>query len=285
MCAINIRFFTIPGEVLKACCNLMFGISVGLWLSGCATPSEQFAAVADEKGFYPISVATASFEHQIYFNRLAKHKFDQEILHVYLDGDGTPWVQRRWIAKDPTSRNPLILDLMALDQQPAILLGRPCYHGYSVSPQCHYKFWTSHRYSQQVVDSMAAALKTLLKEYGFSHVSLIGFSGGGALALLIAPEIPEVKTVVTIAANLNVDAWSRHHGYKPLQESLNPSNQAVSSNVKQIHIVGANDKVVPPFVVESYMDKQNVKSTYLIYDNYDHFCCWSEKWDEILHLF
>lgn len=263
----------------------MLVVAVCLCISGCATPSEQFAAVAEEKGFFPVSVDTASFEHQIYFNQKVIDRPDRDILHVYLDGDGTPWEQKRWIAEDPTSRNPLILELMALDRQPAMFLGRPCYHGYSFSPQCHFKFWTSHRYSRQVVDSMTAALKILLTKYGFSQVSLIGFSGGGALALLIAPEIPEVKTVITVAANLNVDAWSRHHGYKPMQESLNPASQEISPHVRQIHIVGAKDEVVPPFIVESYLEMQNVKSTYMILDDYDHFCCWTEKWREILRLF
>lgn len=285
MCAIKIRFMTVPVGGVKACCNSVLIIAVCLGLSGCATPSEYFASVADEMGFSPVSVDTNSFKHQVYINRRTKKGFDNHSLHVYLDGDGTPWERRRWISKDPTSRNPLILELMAIDQQPSIFLGRPCYHGYSTTPQCHYRFWTSHRYSQQVVDSMAAALKILIKDYGVGQVSLIGYSGGGALALLIAQKVPEVRTVVTLAANLNVDAWSLHHGYKPMQESLNPADRALSPKVKQIHIVGAKDNVVPPSVVESYMEKQNIQSTYLIYDNFDHDCCWSEKWDEILHLF
>lgn len=280
-----IRIFTILVKIRKVFCNTLFIIAGCFWLTGCATPSEHFSTVADEMGFYPLIVNTNLFVHQIYINHIAKKGLNKDTLHVYLDGDGTPWKHKRWIAQDPTSRNPMILELMAIDKQPAMLLGRPCYHGYSETPQCHYRFWTSHRYSQQVVDSMATALKILLKDHGYSRIALIGFSGGGALAVLIASEVPEVKTVVTLAANLDVDVWSRYHGYKPLQDSLNPADQALSLKVKQIHIVGAEDKIVPPSVVESYLEKQNGFSTYMIYDNHDHFCCWSEQWEEILGLF
>ena len=252
---------------------------------GCATPSEHFSAVANEYGFHPLTIETNSFEHQIYTNTEAKKGLNKDTLHVYLDGDGTPWEHSRWIARDPTSRNPIILQLMEIDQQPAIFLGRPCYHGFSTAPQCHYRFWTSHRYSRQVVDSMAMALNIWQQKHGYSKVSLIGFSGGGALALLIAPNIPGLETVVTLAANLDVAAWSRYHGYRLLQDSLNPADQLLISNPKQIHIAGPKDKIVPPMVIKSYLEKQKGLSTYLVYDNHDHYCCWSDQWAEILKLF
>ena len=36
-------------------------------------------------------------------------------LHVYIEGDGTPYVARHDFAADPTPRNPLMLRLMTLD--------------------------------------------------------------------------------------------------------------------------------------------------------------------------
>ena len=256
-----------------------------LWLAGCATPSENFSAIADEFGFYSLSAKTNLFEHQIYINPEANNGLNKDVLHVYLDGDGTPWEHSRWVARDPTSRNPMILELMKIDKQPAILLGRPCYHGFNKAPQCDYRYWTSHRYSLEVVDSMATALNIWLQEHAYSKLSLIGFSGGGTLALLIAPKITSVETIVTLAANLDVAEWSRYHGYGPLQNSLNPADQLMIADIQQIHIAGADDKVVPPIIIESYLEKQKKSSIYIVYENFDHDCCWVDQWAEILKFF
>jgi hypothetical protein len=34
-------------------------------------------------------------------------------LHVYIEHDGTPWLQGVHVAADPTPRRPLVLELMA----------------------------------------------------------------------------------------------------------------------------------------------------------------------------
>src|SRR6266545_4164343 len=86
-------------------------------LGGCAGPSERFAARVEGEGF----------AHVVY--RPAGLRPDGgRVLHIYLDGDGTPWERGR-PAPDPTPRAPLVLRLMALDPAPRVYLGRPCYHG------------------------------------------------------------------------------------------------------------------------------------------------------------
>lgn len=255
-----------------------------LGLTACATPAERFTDVAEDYGFYRFTVNSGTFGHQFYLNNGSNLNLNEEVLHVYLDGDGSPWMQRRWINEDPTSKNPMILDLMRQDRATSILLGRPCYHGFSKSPGCHFKYWTSHRYSNEVVISMAQALKNWLEKNSFKRIVLIGFSGGGTLAVLIAPHIANVQTVVTLAANLDVDAWSRHHGYSPLTESLNPAEFSLTADLRQIHIAGLNDRIVPAEIIKSYTAKQ-ANATYLAYAGYDHHCCWAKAWQSILSKF
>lgn len=76
-----------------------------------------------------------SFEHVTYWNEaslnLQADNARHNILHVYLAGDGIPWHGGRPTA-DPTASEPLTLDLIALDKSPAVLLGRPCFHGHSI---------------------------------------------------------------------------------------------------------------------------------------------------------
>lgn len=245
-----------------------------LILTGCATPAQHFETVAMDYGFIAKTVAGQAFKHQVYANH-QNLQTSQERLHVYLDGDGTP---RK---SDPTSNNPLILSLMAQDQTPSILLGRPCYHSLNTSPTCSERLWTSQRYSKAIVDSMAAALNNWLKTYPAKKVILIGYSGGGTLAVLIANQIPTVQTVLTVAANLDVDGWSQAHGYPPLSESLNPITQKkLSSHIRQIHLAGADDDVVAASIVKSYSDQQNAQ--YHLFPDFDHQCCWEEVWQKIL---
>jgi pimeloyl-ACP methyl ester carboxylesterase len=205
-------------------------------------------------------------------------------LHVYLDGDGTPWEHKRRIADDPTSRQALILDLLRLDPAPAIMLGRPCYHGFSAAPECDNKFWTAQRYSRAVVDSMAEALRLWLREHRYRKLVFIGYSGGGVLAVLLAPYFENTAAVLTAAANLDVEAWSRYHGYNPLTESLNPATQPpLDKRIRQMHVAGKKDPIVPLAVVQSYADRQ-ADTKVQVYDDYDHVCCWKEAWPAILAL-
>ncbi len=251
-------------------------------LYGCATPSQRFSNMALEYGFSS-AIESSTFQHRLYLNQAVYGSADKKVLHVYLDGDGTPWRQQRWVAKDPTARNPLILELMALDKHPAILLGRPCYYGLNLAQTCHYKFWTSHRYSEVVRDSLVKALKQWLFKHPYQQVVLIGYSGGGTLAALMAPYITQTVKLITVAANLDVAAWSHYHGYQGLQDSLNPIEQPVLKPViTQLHLAGEEDETVPPEVVKAYSDKQ--KQTDLkVLNGFDHTCCWSKIWSKIIN--
>ncbi|MDO9240183.1 MAG: hypothetical protein Q7U30_09215, partial [Methylicorpusculum sp.] len=178
--------------------------------------------------------------------------------------------------------NPLILQLMAMDNAPSILLGRPCYYGLNQSQNCSPYFWTSHRYAQPLVDSLVEVLHNWLKGKRVQRLVLIGFSGGGALAALMASNIPTVKTLITLSANLDTAAWTKHHGYSELSQSLNPAQQArLPDTISQIHFAAEKDTNVPPAIVRSYADRQP-SARFRSIKNYDHTCCWTDQWPELL---
>ncbi|MEQ1638508.1 MAG: hypothetical protein ABL903_17700 [Methylococcales bacterium] len=256
-----------------------------LQITACTSPAKYFADVADSYGFYGFSINSGQFEHQFYVNQAAsQQQLVNQTLHVYLDGDGTPWQRQHWIADDPTSRNPLILALMQQDKNPALFLGRPCYHGFNQAASCNPKYWTSHRYSAAVVRSMVGALKKALIKYPFKRLVLIGYSGGGTLAALMTPYFPEVKILVTVAANLDVAAWGDHHGYNTLTDSLNPAALPLLTQIPQLHLAGLEDTAVPARIIEAYAQQQ-VNARYLSFAHFDHFCCWVDEWPKILLLF
>ena len=105
---------------------------------------------------------------------------------------------------------------MAKDKSPSIYLGRPCYFGLATSPNCTPAVWTHDRYSEKVVASMQAALEKYLQLHPYKHLMFVGYSGGGVLAMLLAARVPNTEKLVTIAANLDTDAWTQYHNYSSL---------------------------------------------------------------------
>ena len=264
-------------------------------LAGCATPTSRLRDFAAERGFERRAVKAGGFELTVFENAAfgdahapaaaspaASSSAASSTLHVYLEGDGTPWVYRVIVTPDPTPRRPLMLGLMSLDDAPSIYVGRPCYNGTSGASGCDDTLWTSARYSATVVDSMAKAIRVIARRGGYSALRLFGHSGGGTLALLLAPRLEGVLDVVTVAGNLDIEAWTRHHGYSPLRDSLNPASEpALAPDVGQWHLLGGGDRVVPPTLVRPFIARAD-GSTGVLFPSFSHGCCWSRVWPGVL---
>src|SRR5215831_6277141 len=186
------------------CGSVVLTISLGLTLlGGCAGPTERFANQASALGFDASRVEGEGFAH-IVFRPATPRPNGGRVLHVYLDGDGTPW-EHGGPAADPTPRDSLVLHLMVLDPAPCVYLGRACYHGLAADPRCTRALWTDARYSEVVVPSMAAAARRLLSATGHVEIIWLGYSGGGTLAMLLASRLPETVGVITVAA---ISTWT-----------------------------------------------------------------------------
>lgn len=250
-----------------------------LSFAGCATPTSRLRALAETEGFDRSAVRADGFLHTVFANAIAPV---DGVLHVYLEGDGTPWRHRTIIMPDPTPRRPLMLGLMALDDSASVYVGRPCYNGTYAEPGCDNRLWTSDRYSERVVASMAAVVRGRAARLGARHVRLFGHSGGAALALLIAERVPAVDAVVTVAGNLDTDAWTTHHGYSPLHGSLNPARRPpLPHAVRQWHLLGGADAVIPPMLVTRYLQGRP-DAVAMSLSGYGHGCCWRAVWPDVL---
>jgi dienelactone hydrolase len=252
---------------------------VVLTLAACATPAERIRSRAAELGYTPIRLAGAGFTHAAFF---AGDPRGSSTLHVYIEHDGTPWRDTTQVANDPTPRAPVALELMARDTGPRLYLGRPCYFEPEDAPRCTPMMWTHRRYSPEVVDSMVAALRRFLASQPYERVVLIGYSGGGTLAWLIAGKLTETVEVVTIIANLDTDAWTTLHGFSPLAGSLNPALQPdLPPSIRQLHYAGCRDENVPPSVLKSFA-RHHPQARITMIPDFDHRCCWIDRWPELL---
>jgi dienelactone hydrolase len=250
-----------------------------LLLQGCAPPAQRADAMAAGHGWTRTLVRGTDFRHVVYANGISD---PARPLHVYLEGDGSPYVDPWTPAPDPTPRRPVMLPLMALDASPSVYVGRPCYFGLARDPPCTPNDWTLGRFSERVVESLAQAIEQLRRERGGGQVEIYGHSGGGALAVLLAARLPGVLRVVTLAGNLDPDAWAKHHGYSLLTGSLNPSRRgALPASVVQLHIAGAEDATVPPWMVDR-ASRQLGAATIEVLPNVTHSCCWRERWGALM---
>ncbi|MFC1373950.1 MAG: alpha/beta hydrolase [gamma proteobacterium symbiont of Ctena orbiculata] len=245
----------------------------------CSTPSQRFERMAQEQGFQKTEIMGSDFLHVVFDNgKLGT----ASTLHVYLGGDGTPWIGGFIKASDPTPRKPIALKLMAMDKSPSLFLGRPCYHGYANQHPCMPDYWTSARYSEEVIDSMSRVLRKLMSDYGHENLHLLGFSGGGSLAMLMAERLPETRSIVTVAGNLDIESWADLHGYDPLEGSRNPKLlSTLPTMIRQYHLAGGKDGNVPPSIIRDALINQP-DSQMILLEDFTHGCCWEEIWNEVL---
>lgn len=247
-------------------------------LSACTTTSEQLIKLGD----YQRSVITGKgFDHVVYLKEGEKAS---DTLHIYIEGDGSPFVnQGRMVAADPTSSNPLMLELMLNDDTRSAYIGRPCYDGMASENGCDPRFWTHARYSDEVVKSMVAVVEKLARQLNSKNIVLLGHSGGGTLVVLMAPHIADTKGVVTLAGNLDIESWANEHDYTPLDGSINPVAQDVlPESIVQHHYLGSDDRIIKQQDVRAFVQRQLTASFFQI-DGIDHSCCWNKYWFNILN--
>ena len=202
--------------------------------------------------------------------------------HIYIEGDGRPWKRGRLQNTNPTSRQKLALSLMLIDAQDSVYLERPCY-GFNKAPPspCRPHWWTSARYSQEVVTALDSALDKIQQQYGKKPLVLIGHSGGGTLAMLVAQMREDIAGIVTVAGNIDPDAWTEHHGYLPLQDSLNPSQQSpLPPSIFRWHHAGSKDLNIP-LAITQLATKEDAYAE-IFETNSDHNCCWLKQWPAVL---
>jgi len=249
-------------------------------LAGCVGGPGKVADLAREAHFEEVVVRGTTFRHRL-FRRQSPGGSGS--LHIYIEGDGRPFIAHTLVTADPTPRDPLMLHLMALDPGPSVYLGRPCYFGLAHDTGCNSAYWTSKRFSPEVVDSLAAVLRSEAARAHASRIEIYGHSGGGTLAVLLAARITDVTRVVAIAPTLDIAAWCALHGYTPLLGSLNPAELRLPAHGLQVlYLVGSADTNTPPAFVEAAAARMGTRDNVRVIPGYTHNCCWQQLWRGIL---
>ena len=203
-----------------------------------------------------------------------------EHLAIYIEGDGLAWIGASRISPDPTPIDPLALRLALVHPgSAAAYLGRPCQ--YVADGRCKAAYWSGARFAPDVVSATGSAVELLKARFGATRLTLVGYSGGAAVAMLVAARRTDVARVVTVAGNLDHQAWTSFHRMDPLTGSLNPADAPASFT--QWHFVGQDDTVIPPRLVQAYAQryKGRARPTVRVVPGFDHHCCWAANWPRL----
>jgi pimeloyl-ACP methyl ester carboxylesterase len=265
---------------------LWTGLIAALW--GCASigPSgDRYDAadrVAAAGGLTKVHIQTRDFALTAY-GRISRPGAD---ITVYIEGDGSAWLSPTLLSGDPTPARPFVLQMAALDPAGNVAyLARPGQYASGSSPGCDPLYWSDKRFSPEVVEAMNEAIDRLRGASGSRKVDLVGYSGGAAVAVLVASRRSDVASLRTVAGNLDTEAVNRHHGVSPLAGSLNPADRAKElAALPQRHFAGAKDTVVPAFIVRSFLEQAGDPDgrRLVILEGVSHSRGWLERWRELL---
>ncbi|MEX2517450.1 MAG: alpha/beta hydrolase [Gammaproteobacteria bacterium] len=234
-----------------------------------------------QQGFSSQMIESWGYRMQVFHRGLSRLSPDADPVDpvVYIEGDGRAYVSRHRVSADPTPRNPVAFRLAAVDPSPAVIyIARPCQ--FVVTARCQPRDWTSHRYSTEIVAAMSGVLDQLHSDYAIRGYALVGYSGGGVIAALLAQQRADIDSLTTVAANLDHEAWTSHFGDTPLSGSLNPIDRAEAlADLPQIHLAGRRDTTVPAFVIERFVQALPVSAPaeYYLLENKSH-TNWPDSW-------
>lgn len=247
-----------------------------LLLSACATPPLQRLALQ-----LPIDAQLHILDTQPFplLAAMLHAPSNVPVLRIYIEGDGHAWISPRQPSMDPSPRGSWFAQLALEDPQPSVWLARPCQ--YVRAERCQVGDWTHARFSAEALASLDQALDLLKREHGSERLELIGYSGGAALALLLAAQRDDVQAVQSLAGNLSPRLWVQQQKLSPLHGSLDPLDQRERlKNLPQRHMAGTFDRTVPANLAEQWRqhldDSPCIQIEHIL--GLDHSNGWPSAW-------
>lgn len=265
------------GRILLLCLALLLGGCAGL--PSVAERTARADALAQVAGWRRAVLPVAPLELVVY---LPARQTQSSTLSVYIEGDGLAWISARRPSLNPTPTTPLALQLaLAQPSGSAAYLARPCQYVEGSSVACQQRYWTDARFAEEVVAASNAAVDLLKQQFAATQIQLVGYSGGAAVAVLLAARRTDVIGLITVAGNLDHQAWSRQHRLSPLSDSLNPLEARHRLQaVEQLHLAGGRDENTFPALSEHFVVGLPAARRKVL-AGFDHQCCWVRDWPSL----
>lgn len=213
------------------------------------------------------------------------------IANIYIEGDGINGKYASGKRADFTPVNPVALHLASKDNaENLIYLARPCqFTGRIAYPhKCENMEWQEERFSQDVINTYNNALDEIRNRYNIRGFHITGYSGGAAIATILAAQRKDILSLRTVAGIMDNQAYTAMNNNFPLSSNaLNPVNYASDLvKIPQYHFTGGQDHLVHASILNSYL--QALPPTHcvqtLLVQEAEHEAGWVDKWPEILKL-
>ena len=273
----------------KLLCKTHIALILLLLLSSaCAqTSPEIWANMAENASTHNFQAKTFNVKPFLLSGLLKNTPGKNTDLVVYIEGDGAALTSARKIAYDPSPSQAQGYELAILDPAPRVLyLARIGQFQPNQTGPLYQKYWAEERFSLDAIEAANEAINQAKVQTASTSIHLIGFSGGGGIATILAERRDDVKSLVTVAGLLDINWWVTTFAYKPLNGSLNPADRAAMiSTLPQIHFNGKADKVIPPEMATQFKQKTDFLDFRIITLPNDHYTGWTKIWPKILRQY
>ena len=273
-------------HILRVRYGVFAWLMVLVFLGGCAvipTPQQRFESVLALTQAHDWQLQVIHSDTFDLTSATPRQEAQSDLLTIYIEGDGFSWISLDTPSSDPTPIDPVALKLAL--QHPGggnvAYLARPCQYVIKLDANCNRRYWMGARFAPEVIDAEDAAVDILIRHFGAKKITLVGYSGGGAVAALLAARRHDVVRLVTVAGTLDSAAWVKLHSVDPLDGSLNPKDfRAALQSLPQTHYVGELDRVMPRAIADGFVKGADwsVKPRVIEVTGFDHHCCWARDW-------
>ncbi len=252
-------------------------VFTAFFLIGCSSDQSRlnYALNTAKQHEFTSEVIPAKFPIQIFYKNLkSKHAV------IYLEGDGLVINIRGEVAQNPTPTDPMALKLASIDNRETskIVINRPFHYTNRINADS--KYWTTARYSHEVIQAIYDVIKICQERFNFETIEIVAYSGGAAVALLLAPKFNNLTKIISFAGNLDHVNWTKHHKAQPLFESLDPlKNKALLAKISQTHFVGESDDNTTCELAQIYKQKVGPDNITIVpVPGFTHDSNWPEIW-------
>ncbi|MDL2286673.1 hypothetical protein LJC24_04505 [Desulfococcaceae bacterium OttesenSCG-928-F15] len=262
---------------------LFFLFFAGFFLNACTSSNaERFWAKMREESFSRNFMALDIPSEPFRLAGLLKDGGGEDLV-VYLEGDGRAFVGGH-PTLDPSPGKAQAYELALLDPAPTVLyLARIGQFQPEFTGKDFQEYWTVKRLAPEALASANQAIDLVLSRTGAKRLHLIGYSGGGGLAVLLAQNRSDVASLVTVAGLLDIEWWVKEEGYLPLVGSMNPADNVEKiCDLPQIHFYGEKDRIIVPAMSRHFERLASFSDFRRIAVPTNHWKEWTSLWPGFL---
>ncbi|MGF6571148.1 hypothetical protein ABH945_003269 [Paraburkholderia sp. GAS333] len=284
MNSLSTCFQMLSGWQARSHVSLIAIFGAALVLGGCAEPDRNAHAdaLAAPAGLQREQITSAGFVLTAY----VKVTRQDRPIDLYIEGDGLAWVSRTQPSLDPTPREATGLALAAADPADNVAyLARPCqFTPMDQNTHCGIPYWTAKRFAPDVVAAMDDAVSRIAAKAPGQRINLVGYSGGAAIAILVAARRRDIESIRTVAGNLDDEYINRIHHVSAMPDSLNPIDFASRvAGIPQIHYTSDQDHIVTPEVSRRFVEATGPRCAQSsVVSGLAHDGDWASRWPDLL---